>query len=1246
MRSRRPFNRIRIRRPNWGALGFLVALSVSGVAQANPTGPTIVSGSASISGLGSSQVTILQKTPSAIFNWKQFNIAPNEVTRFVQPGASAIALNRIFDANPSQIFGSLQANGSVILLNPNGVLFGPGAQVNVSGLTASSLNLSDADFLKGQYRFAGTGAEGPVKNAGTITTPSGGFVYLLAPNVENSGLIQTPEGQIILAAGSTAYLSQNPDGQGLLVELKAPAGEALNLQSLIADGGTINMFGRVVNQTGLIQANSVQEKEGKIELFASDQLTLASQSVLSAKGSDQGISNGGTVSVISDKGQGTTHFDAGALIDISGGAQGGNGGSAEVSGSQVDLGGSILARARPGYSGGSLLIDPSCAATCTYGPNDFAPLTSGGASSLEFDAVGDLTLRGDGQTSVIDLGQLPTTLQSPGSLTFRSQTGSVTFSGIAIYDAPFGGGYPWNISVTAGKDIILANDGFTTLGTGYGGTMSLTASGNIVAPSTFGGSTFLYTGLRMDSSIPSTLTISAGGNFLGGFLLTAGQASVHAANFGAPDNYANLTLGTGQINITADQSIYLGLVQDKGLSLEETVPSVTADPGNRLSLSALQGDIHLRPIAPPNSGIESWLTIYPASFSASALQGNIFVERNLTFWPSPTGTIDVFAAGAIQGANTTGRGTPVISLVPADPSSLFGLSSVSPTLQNIPALVSSAQVEPVTFKTGSGDISNLTFTLYSPTLRKQVTIDSGGNLSQIDATISVPEGVEATVRAAGNIDMTPVPPTDSGFRFYGTGTAKVYAGGNLNLSTSLGIEQGYDLTPSKEAISEGLLDISVGGNLEMTQSRIITFNGGAIDIHGLQGAGSAVGGSVDVGTNNSASITQQGIYVGIMTLRGGEINIAATGDVNVDASRVATFGGSNIHITSLQGNINAGSGDKSNPIDFVIDESSKDAQGKNVPLFFHAKVPGSGIFTYSPADGTTIPSYPSEQIAIPPPPPFNLPPALAQESLVLKDLGELIEKEVSLGHDASRLEANLNSQAGPFQAQVDQFIAQYEAAYKAEVQNAVQIQNDQFNLVKAGINKRFQLGDIYLNAPSGDVVVPPAGIRGKTISIAAQHLTLQGGDIQGNITLNVDQISGNLNGLVGSVGGKVGGNTVLPPLNVPALPPISLPSGASASAGSSLGGLSGSTGSVSSSSSTTAATTAAAASSVREDAAQQQTAATDQQAAAEDPAQSDGGGPPQEQKSTSHKAKKGNMVRSLHFKKGVTIEVDVSENPS
>src|SRR5262249_56482585 len=123
--------------------------------------------------------------------------------------------------------------GSVIVINPNGVWFDPTAQVNVNGLIASSLNITNTDFLNGRYAFQGNATNSAVRNEGQITAGSFG-VYLLAPNVTNNGVIRSPDGHIALAAGTTAYLSDRADGRGFLVEVKAPAGQALNLKNPIS----------------------------------------------------------------------------------------------------------------------------------------------------------------------------------------------------------------------------------------------------------------------------------------------------------------------------------------------------------------------------------------------------------------------------------------------------------------------------------------------------------------------------------------------------------------------------------------------------------------------------------------------------------------------------------------------------------------------------------------------------------------------------------------------------------------------------------------------------------------------------------------------------------------------------------------------------------------------------------------------------------------------------------------------------
>ena len=121
---------------------------------AAPAGGVVSAGSASITG-GPGTTTINQASQNAAINWQSFSIGQTEAVRFVQPNSSSVALNRVLGSDPSNILGSLSANGKVFLVNPNGILFGKGAQVNVGGLVASTLNITDSDFMAGRYRFAG-----------------------------------------------------------------------------------------------------------------------------------------------------------------------------------------------------------------------------------------------------------------------------------------------------------------------------------------------------------------------------------------------------------------------------------------------------------------------------------------------------------------------------------------------------------------------------------------------------------------------------------------------------------------------------------------------------------------------------------------------------------------------------------------------------------------------------------------------------------------------------------------------------------------------------------------------------------------------------------------------------------------------------------------------------------------------------------------------------------------------------------
>ncbi|MFL6658231.1 MAG: filamentous hemagglutinin N-terminal domain-containing protein, partial [Massilia sp.] len=294
-------------------LAALLLAGVCGALQAAPTSPQVVSGQATFVQQGN--VFSITNTPNAIINWQSFNIGAGEVTRFLQQSSDSTVLNRIVGQDPSRILGALQSNGHVFLINPNGIVFGRDARIDVNGLTASTLGLTNADFLAGKNTFQASATAGSIDQQGSITTPSGGKVFLIASGITNSGIITSPQGQIALAAGHTVQLvdSSNPD---LHVVVSAPTDQAINLGQLIAQGGKVGIYGALVNQRGVVNANSAQlGANGQVVLRASRDAMLEAGSVTSATGA--GV--GGQVSVTGER----VGVTGNAVIDVSGASGGG-----------------------------------------------------------------------------------------------------------------------------------------------------------------------------------------------------------------------------------------------------------------------------------------------------------------------------------------------------------------------------------------------------------------------------------------------------------------------------------------------------------------------------------------------------------------------------------------------------------------------------------------------------------------------------------------------------------------------------------------------------------------------------------------------------------------------------------------------------------------------------------------------------------------------------------------------------------
>ncbi|ECE0411765.1 hypothetical protein YQ20_15945 [Salmonella enterica subsp. enterica] len=312
-------------------LAFLTGLIVSllpGMALANPSLPTggqIVAGQGSISTSGN-QMTVNQNTQGMVTNWNSFDIGKNHTVQFVQPGSSAVALNRVTGGHESQILGTLKANGQVMLINPAGVMFGKGAKVNTAGLVASTKNISNEDFMAGRYTFSGGSQPGAeIVNQGSLTTTKGGYIVLAADRVRNQGEIRTPGGRVVLAAADRVTLQLDNTGltavsvNGSVVNALAENRgliSATNGQVYLTARGKDMLLNTVVNNSGTVEAKGLSERGGEIVLDGGDS-GVVSQSGMLLADSDSG--RGGKITL---EGQ-NIHLAGGSLISATGETGGG-----------------------------------------------------------------------------------------------------------------------------------------------------------------------------------------------------------------------------------------------------------------------------------------------------------------------------------------------------------------------------------------------------------------------------------------------------------------------------------------------------------------------------------------------------------------------------------------------------------------------------------------------------------------------------------------------------------------------------------------------------------------------------------------------------------------------------------------------------------------------------------------------------------------------------------------------------------
>ncbi len=584
------------------AVALLATFGFTANVLANPTGMTVQRGHATLSNNGS-QLTI-NAGNGTVLNWQNFNIGAGETTTFNQPNAGSIVWNRINNnQGASQIYGSLHANGVVVLLNSSGFYFGPNSFVSAAGLVVSTANCVPPQNSGGSWVFNGPPPLASIINYGQIKIGNGGDCFLIADKVENHGSIETDGGNLGLAAGKTVTLSERPDGRGMSMNVLLPQGSVDNYGNLIADGGTIALNAKVVNQNGLIQANSVQNKNGVIELVADDSVNLGATSQILAQG-DNSLSGsaGGNVTIK----VGNNFSDAaGSSIVTSGGAKGGNGGNVEISAANVlSLNTVMNASAQNGFTGGGFLLDPVNIILGSGGVDVNSAFA--GFSNIKLQASGNITLA-DGTSW--DLSG--STGQAGGALILQAGGDITIGDGATISD-----GNKWSVSLAAGYDTVK------NLSTPKIGSVLLNGSGAI---QTKAGSINLLAG--------KDITVGSG------YVVTTGGGSINAQAL------------AGNIDTGSDAQGYVFVRNatdiNKAYNLSGGLGGISTANGGDVNLTA-GGNV--TSILPGNRGY-----FYDGNFISAV--NSAYTTAGVGAYGKQAGNVNIVAGGDVTGNYLVANGT-------------------------------------------------------------------------------------------------------------------------------------------------------------------------------------------------------------------------------------------------------------------------------------------------------------------------------------------------------------------------------------------------------------------------------------------------------------------------------------------------------------------------------------------------------------------------------------------------------------
>ena len=825
------------------AAALAVAACFSSAALANPTNPTVVHGTATFQQAGN--ILNITNSPSAIINWGSFSISAGELTRFIQQSASSAVLNRVIGQDPSAILGALQSNGRVFLLNPNGIVFGAGAQIDVAGLVASTLNLSNEDFLNNRLRFTDGAGAGSVINQGQIT---GGSVYLVGKAVTNDGLITSPNGEVILAAGNSVELV-NPGTPNLRVEVTAPDNEAKNLGTISAEAGRIGIYAGLIRNSGTLNASSAVAEGGRILLKAKKDITLESTSVIDASGR-----GGGEIIAFADN---NMYVDG--VLNASA-PVGGDGGFIETSGSNrvkvadsvvintsavngktgiwlidpndfvIDAnsyGGDITGLTLGGQLDSTNVVITSLMGSGAYGGGNGDILVNDGVSwssdnSLTLTAINDVVVNAaisnTGGNGSVNLYAGWDGVSSAATPTLVPLSGDVIVN--ALVSVP-------TIKMAAGNDIKIYDSVIATgRSLSYGGSASIMMTGRSVFIDGFDGS---VTASGEDGS-PSAVV--AGGN--ANITIVAGAGGVDINNwvnaYGGDGAYGGSVGGNAGIQITSTGNVVI-----RSSVTAEGGDGNYANGGNAsIQLSSTSGSVSIFDDVSvvTQGGSGTWSTGGSALTRLSGAQG-ILIEGGEGGSPS---------VRSIGGYGDTG-GTAVTEIINTGPSSAITVSDY--------AQVSSRGGDGAEGGTGGSALTTLSSA-------GAIMLTNPDNWSQGGSTSS---GYDGTGGAA---------------------TVSMFAGSNVLID---GGEGGYARGGDGLAPGDAAVLVVAGGNINGVNGAYFSSSGGYsyFESEGLASTVLAAAGNVDLSN----------VYLG----SGGVVGLGAGSNIMVSASQV--YGSTGLSISAV-----------------------------------------------------------------------------------------------------------------------------------------------------------------------------------------------------------------------------------------------------------------------------------------------------------------------------------------------------------